>query len=382
VQADAPAVSGAQLARLTAAKTVTNVAFRWVPFFLPTLAVAFASTTGRMSVVLGIGEMAGLITLAVGRQLDRGRERVAIVGALGLTTIGALLALSGWFPLFVVGYFLTILAVALCTTGGHTWLSRRVPFGRRGRAIALFETSWAMALLVGAPVAALLIGWVGWRGPFLAVTIAAAVAGALLARTSDDTPVLPDAGGQPDRTRISRQAWTTILASAAIAVTGLTTIVMAGTWLDDALGVSTGGVGAVAMAFGAAELTASSGSAMMADRIGPRRATRAALVVVVVGLLVMTQAGSSLAIGAAGLFLFFIGFEFAIVTSFAIVSEAMPTARGRVLATNAAVGTMLRGIGVTASGALYETFGISGPATVSLVGATVAVVLLAQSRHG
>ena len=35
--------------------------------------------------------------------------------------------------------------------------------GVLARVIGLFETSWALALLVGAPVAAALIGGFGWR---------------------------------------------------------------------------------------------------------------------------------------------------------------------------------------------------------------------------
>lgn len=378
--ADRPAatgIDGGRLVRLVAAKTVTNFGSRWVPFFLPTLGAAFSASTRQMTVALGLGEMAGLTTLAIGRQLDRGRERLVIVAAMAMTAIGAVLALTGRYWLFAVAYFVTLLGVALCTVGGHTYLSRRVAYVRRARVIGVFETSWALSLLVGAPVAALLIGWFGWRAPFLAVAGAAVVMGLILAREgTDTTPLLDGADGPPDRRRLNGNAWIAIVASAAIAVTGLTTVVIAGTWLDDALGVSTGGVGLVAMAFGAAELGASSMSAAVADRVGPGRATRLALAIAVVGLLVMTRAGDSLAIGAGGLFLFFIGFEFAIVTSFAIVSEAMPTAKGRVLATNTAVGTVFRGAGVTSSGTLYETFGIGGPVTVSVVGATVAIILL------
>jgi predicted MFS family arabinose efflux permease len=369
-------VSGDRLVRLTAAKMVANFGFRWVPFFLPTLAAAFSATTRQMTLALGIGEMAGLSTLAVGRHLDRGRERVTMVVAMGLTATGSVLALAGRFTTFAAGYLLIILGVALCTVGGHTYLSRRVAFTRRARVLGLFETSWALALLIGAPVAAGLIGWVGWRGPFVAVAVAAVAAGFFVGGGGGDAPLLDDAGGPGHVGRLDRTAWTAILASSSIGITGLTTIVIAGTWLDEALGVSTGGVGAVAMAFGAAELIASSSSAAVADRAGPGRATRMALGVAMVGLLVMTRAGSSLLVGASGLFLFFIGFEFAIVTSFAIVSEAMPSARGRVLATAAAVGTLLRGAGVTASGGLYERFGISGPAGLSLVGAVTAMTLL------
>ncbi len=98
-----------------------------------------------------------------------------------------------------------------------------------------------------------------------------------------------------------------------------------------------------------------------------------------VGLFVMTRAGSSLPIGAAGLFLFFVGFEFSIVTSFSFVSEAMPAARGRVLAVNNAVGTLFRGLGISVSGVLYERWGIDGPVALSLSTAVLAALLLAAS---
>ncbi len=374
-------VGVAQLVTLTAAKTVSNFGVRWVPFFLPTLATAFAATTGQMTAVLGVAEMAGLSTLLIARHLDAGRERQAIAGAMVFVAVGSATATIGSFAGFSVAYFLIVLGATLCTIGGHTFLSRRVRYARRARAIGTFELSWALALLVGAPGAALLIRSVGWRGPFVVAAILAVAALVALVVQPDRSTVLADATNSDPPRRLTTEAWLAVGASSAIAVTGLTTIAVAGTWLDDALGVSTGGVGAVAIAFGLAELTASSTSAAMADRIGPARATRIAILVAVAGLLVMMQAGTSLAIGAIGLLCFFVGFEFSIVTSFSIVSESLPAARGRVLATNTAVATVLRGAGVAISGTLYERFGVSGPATVSITTATVAVVALTVLRR-
>ncbi len=365
------------LARLTGAKATTNSAFRWVAFFLPTLSTAFGATTAQLTAVLGIGEMAGLSSLAVGRHLDRGRERFVLLAALTLAAVGSLVALIGSFAAFAAAYFLIMLGVSFVTVGGHTYLSRRVRYARRARVIGLFETSWAMGLLVGAPVAALLIGWFGWRGPFVFFAAASAVMLAVLRTAEDNSVVLDDVGGHGATHRFTGRAWLLVAASAAVAITGLATAVIAGTWLNEAFAVSTGGVGLVAMAFGAAELTASSTSAAIADRIGPVRATQMALVVTMVGLLVMTRAGSSLPIGAVGLLLFFVGFEFAIVTSFSFVSEAQPAARGRVLALNTAVGTVIRGIGIAASGVLYERFGIDGPVMLSAATAITALALLA-----
>ncbi len=92
---------------------------------------------------------------------------------------------------------------------------------------------------------------------------------------------------------------------------------------------------------------------------------------------VIAITGSSLALGVVGLCIFFVGFEYSIVTSFSLVSEAMPSARGRALAVGNGVSTVARGFGVGVSGILYETFEIRGPATLSVIGAAGALVFLA-----
>ncbi len=357
------------------------MSIRWVPFFLPVLVAAFQSSTEQMTLILGLGEMAGLITLLIGRQLDKGRERLAILTSLGLIVVGSFVAIIGRLSTFAVAYFVLIIGVSLCTVGGHSYLSRRVLFNRRAKALGIFETSWAFGLLLGAPIAAVLIGWFDWRAPFIAYGVGAAVIAVLVIRSDDDSKLLDDAAGGDARRSLTPKAWVTIAGSATIAITGLATVVIAGTWLDEALGVSTAGVGLVAIAFGFAELTASSTSAVLADRVGPVRSTLAALLLVLVGLGVMTQAGSSLVVGGVGLMVFFLGFEFAIVTSFSIVSEAMPSARGRVLAANNAFGTLFRGIGVSLSGVLYAASGITGPAALSAVAAVASIVLLSIARR-
>lgn len=369
-------VGRAQFVQLTAAKAVLNTALRWAPFFLPTLAGAFGTTAAKLTTVLGLGETAGLSTLLIGRQLDSGRERTIMVAALGLAAVSSLGALTGNFWVFAASYVALVIGASAFTVSGHAFLSRRVPFERRARTIGVFETSWALALLVGAPSIALLINVFGWRAPFLVLAALLAIMALVVGLGRDDSVPLDDANAPLVRQPLTTDAWILIGASAAIAMTGLTTIVIAGTWLDEALGVSTGGIGLVAMAFGAAEITASSSSAAFADRAGPIHSTRVALILAIVGLLVMTQAGSSLLIGALGLLLFFLGFEFSIVTSFSIVSEAMPQARGRALAANSAVGTAARGIGIVMSGLLYQAYGINGPIAISVSAAVVGLALL------
>ncbi len=201
---EAANVSNGMLARLTASKAVANSAFRWVAFFLPTLSAAFGASTAQLTAVLGVGEMSGLSSLALGRGLDRGWERVVLLSALALTAAGSLLALAGDLPSFAAGYFLIMLGVSSVTVGGHTYLSRRVRYRRRARVIGMFETSWAMGLLIGAPAAALLIGLFGWRGPFVLFASAAMVMFIVLFTAVDHSVILDDdQNGPPSPRRLT-----------------------------------------------------------------------------------------------------------------------------------------------------------------------------------
>jgi MFS transporter, DHA1 family, inner membrane transport protein len=373
------------LAAITGAKAVANTALRWIPPFLPTLEVAFGASTTQLTTVLGAGEFAGLSTLASGPYLDRRRERTIMVGSLGLVSLSSIIALTGTLTSFAVAFVVLIVGVANYTVAGHAFISHRVNYRWRARSFGIFEMSWALGLLVGAPIVASLIKWFGWRGPFMALAVASSVTAVVVAvslqRAPPASPWVADAPTPTDRVPMTATAWLLVTGSATMAMAGISMFVVSGTWLDDAFGVSTGGIGLVAMGFGAVELAASSSIAAFADRIGKLRSTVAGLATLGVGLAVIVAAGDRLAIGIAGLLIFLLGFEYGFVTSLSIVSEAMPDARGATLAIGNAVGTLARGTGTIASGVLYGAFGIGGTAAMCAAAATTSLGCFLVSRR-
>jgi len=166
-----------------------------------------------------------------------------------------------------------------------------------------------------------------------------------------------------------------------LATAGLSVFAISGSWLDDAFGVSTGGLGAVAMGFGAIELIASGGSAGFADRFGKQRSTFVGIALMVVGLATMAVAGATLWIGVVGILTFLCGFEFAFVTSLSLVSEAMPAARGTTIAMSNGVGTVARGTGTIASGWLFGAYGVAGTLALSATATAVAAAAFVFSRR-
>ncbi|MAT04192.1 MAG: hypothetical protein CL424_04000 [Acidimicrobiaceae bacterium] len=363
-----------ELTALTGAKVVSNTALRWVGPFLPTLERAFSTTTGTLTGIMGVCELGGLTTVATGPLLDRGHERRIFVAGLGAVAASSMIALVGTVPAFAVAFLVLILGVSNLTVAGHAWIGHRVPFAARGRAIGTFETSWAIALLVGAPVLAGLISWVGWRGPYVALAIGAIVAAAVVvAFVGSDAPHLPPPGtAAPERVPLPRSAWAPMIGSALTAAAGIGTFVVSGAWLDDAYGLSTGGLGLVAAAFGLVELVSSASVATHGDRIGARRSVLSGLVVLAIGATGMSIAGDSRAIAIGGLLVFLTGFEFGFVSSLTLVSEAAPLARGRAIGLSNAMGTVARASSVFIGGQLYEAYGMSGTLTMVAVCATVA----------
>jgi DHA1 family inner membrane transport protein len=370
----------AQLVLMTAAKAVANTALRWVGPFLPTLERAFGATTGTLTGIMGIAELGGLSTALTGPSLDRGHERT--VFTLGLLAVAAssAIALGGSVATFAISFVVLVLGVGNLTVAGHAWIGHRVPFAARSRAIGSFETSWALSLLVGAPVLALLIRWFGWRGPYtalLVLTAAAAVVVWLLVPAG--TPTIRAATAAP-RQRLPRSAWAPMLGSAATAGAGLSVFIVSGAWLDDAHGVSTGGLGLVAAGFGALELMSSSGVALFADRIGARRSAVAGLLVLGCGLTVMALSGSSTFLAVTGLSVFLAGFEYGFVSTLTLVTEAAPHARGRAIGLASMLGTLVRSASVVASGQLYDAVGMTGPLTLSATAAFLALVAALFTR--
>jgi predicted MFS family arabinose efflux permease len=369
-----------QLGVLTTAKVVSNTALRWVGPFLPTLERAFSTTTGTLTGVMGACELGGLTTLATGSVLDRGHERRVFVLGLGAVGVSSLVALGGSVTTFAISFALLVLGVGNLTVAGHAWIGHRVPFSARSRSIGVFEMSWAVALLVGAPILALLIRWFGWRGPYMALAVGCGL-GIVLVRAfvAPGTPT-PRAGASTGRARIPRSAWPPMVASAATAAAGLGTFVVSGAWLDDAHGLSTGGLGVVAAGFGLVELGSSSSVASFGDRVGARRSVLLGLALLGSGIAIMLASGDSRTLAIAGVLVFLTGFEYAFVSSLTLVTEAAPAARGRAIGISNAVGTIARATAVVLSGQLYEAFGMTGSLTMAAAAATIALLMTVVTR--
>jgi MFS family permease len=364
-----------QLGMLTAGKVVANTALRWVGPFLPTLERAFGVSTSTLTSVMGVAELGGLTTLATGHALDRGHRRQTYLAGVALVGAASLIALIGSIVSFAVAFGLIVIGVGNLTVAGHAWISDRVAYRARGRALGTFETAWALSLLLGATGIAALIETFGWRGPFVALAIATAVAFVAVVALVDPDRTVRRADAPPTGP-LPTTAWKTMAGSALIAAAGISVFVVSGAWLEDRHEVSTAGLGLVATGFGAVELVASVSAAAFSDRVGLRRSVLIGLVGLALGLAIAAGSGPSPLLAITGLIVFLGGFEFAFVTSLSLVTEAAPLARGRAIGVGNALGTVARSAAVLGSGLLYDGVGAGGSFALSVVAAGLAGALV------
>jgi DHA1 family inner membrane transport protein len=370
-----------ELAALTASKSISNLALRWVTAFLPTLERAFSTTTGTLTGILGLAELGGLSTTLVGRTLDRGRHRLIFVASLLLITASSVIALGGSIATFSIAMVFLLVGVSNLTVAGIAYIGERVSYSSRGRAIGTFETSWALSLLLGAPILAFLIDRYGWRAAYVALALLNGLAAVAIFRSMP----APQIAGTTAKTSLfgglPRSAWPPLIASAAVAGAGMSIFVVMGAWLSDDYGLSVAGLGAIATGIGAAELASSSAVAVVADRIGIRRSVGIGGLLLGLGLVVIALSNDSMIIALIGLIVLVIGFEYGFVSSLSLMSEAAPQARGTAIAVGNAIATITRASLIVISGQCYERFGILGSATVSAAALCAAAAALIADRR-
>jgi predicted MFS family arabinose efflux permease len=383
------ALNVAQLLTLLFGRFALNTAFRIVYPLLPGLAVGLGVSLGTASLLVTVQVTAMLLSPLGGALSDARGERFSMVTGMAIFCVGALIcALTTTFGLFLVGYGLIGLATALYMPAVQAYASARSDYSQRGRVLGILELSWAMAALVGVTGLTQLIALRGgWSPAFLGLLVMGL---AMLALTL----TLPDVGGAAQRRpedagpRRSVLRRGDILGALGLIVcqmlaAELIFVVYAG-WLQRDFAASTGQVGLIFGLLGFVELAGSVGATLLTDRIGKRRA-------VVLGFLVVAalQALLPLSAGSWPLFLtlfllFDLCFEFAIVSTFPLVSGLTEEGRGTVLALSVAASGLGRVIGSLAGPQVFAAVGFWGNGLLAggtaLAGALLCLWLVREGK--
>jgi predicted MFS family arabinose efflux permease len=145
-----------------------------------------------------------------------------------------------------------------------------------------------------------------------------------------------------------------------------------GVWLEDSFGLRITALGAVAIVIGLSELGGESLVGGLTDRLGKVRSLTIGLLMNSLAAIALSYLGRNTFGALVGLFLFYITFEFTLVSSIPLMSELLPNARATLMGMNIAAVSIGRALGALIAFPIYS-LGAAGEGLPNLLPSALAV---------
>ncbi|MBE0698278.1 MAG: MFS transporter [Anaerolineaceae bacterium] len=366
-------------------RLVVNASYRMIYPFLRAFASGIGISVQTASLPLTGRSLAGAFAPLLAPFADRyGRKKGMLLG-LALFSLGVgLVGIWPSFPAFSAALILTNLGNLVFVPSMQAYLGDRVAFQRRGRILALTELAWSLSFILLVPLAGLLVARLGWAAPFWVLAGLGILSFGFLAWKvpGDHSHRSTQTGALWHSLRqvfASPDARTALLFGLSITLANELVNFVFGVWMSDAFGLQIAALGLAAMVIGAAELSGEAATVMLVDRVGKKRAVRVGVIFTSLAALTLPVMGQTLWGALAGLFLFYLGFEFTLVSFIPLMTEVLPEARATLMATNLAANSLGRAIGAQAGFWLY-TIGFGANAFVALLVNGLALLLLSRLK--
>ncbi|NIM92815.1 MAG: MFS transporter [Anaerolineales bacterium] len=321
-----------QLATFSLTRLILNTGFRMVYPFLPVFSRGLGVDLQILALVVSARALLGIASPLYGALADlRGRKQAMLFG-LGIYSGGFLIVtLLPNFPGFVIALLLSAVGKIIFDPAVLSYLGDIVKYERRSRAIAITELGWSGAALIGIPIVGFIISRSGWTAPFTwlaPLTVAVAI---VIARIIPPTP-LKD-GNRPslfeniESVLRYRSALAAVLVGFLIAAGNEAINIVYGAWMEQAFQVSIIALGAATIVIGLAELSGEGLVAGISDTIGKRRSIAIGIVANAVACIALIILSRTLVGALAGLFFYFLTFEFTLVSAIPLMTELVPGSR-------------------------------------------------------
>ncbi len=371
---------------VTSGRLASTTAFRIVYPLLPFLSSRFDVSLQQVATLVALQTAASLASPIGGTLADRFGERRVMLSGLATFIVGALIcSFTDVFLLFQLGYLLIGLATAFYLPSAQSYLSARSPYEQRGRMLGIFETAWAISAIIGVAPLMYLIDLqnnISWAYAILA---GVGVFGFLSVFQLPEhhvraTPSTSSDGGFAWDTAKMPALWLLLLFPFLTLGGNDLFFVTQSTWLKDVLGANESMLGNLFVLIGIAELAGSLAVVAFSDRIGKRRSVLTSFMVTSICLLLMPIVDTSWISTVIVLFVFYFMIEYAIVATFPLLSEALPQARGTMMALVSATIGFGRIFSSLSSEWLYTTGQMTLVTAVAAGASMLGLFALARSR--
>jgi len=361
-----------QLLIITVLRTIFNTMHRMVYPFLGTFARGLGVDITAMSLALTSRSMVGAFVPFIASVSDQRGRRFGMLTGIALFTFGvSLVVISPSLWTLTAALILALLGKYMFDPAMQAYFGDRIPYQQRGRALAFTELAWSLSFIVGIPAMGFLIARFGWASPFTVLTVLgfgmfATIWWMLPRQDANHVPARnPWANfgtvlkNVPALAGISIALW----ASAGNELVSL----IFGVWLEDSFGLQIAALAGASAVIGFSELGGEGLAATLTDRIGKPRAIILGLSANSVAAVLLPFIGRTEIGALIGLFLFYITFEYMLVSHIPMISELAPGARATTMAFNVSGHSIGRAIGAFLAPFIYKQFGFMFVALLAVV---------------
>jgi predicted MFS family arabinose efflux permease len=369
-----------QLTALTVTRLVVSTANRMVYPFLPVIARGLGVSIEMATLAVFARSSLGLLGPLLGSTGDRHGRRSAMT--IGLAVFGGgmvMVALWPTYPLFFLGLLVSGAGTIISDSALYAYLGDRVPYERRGIAMALVEIGWSAAYVAGIPLSGWLIGQRGWNAPFLWLALLGWAIVFVLRR------ILPRDGLAHDARPSLRSGFRQVLSQpAAMACLLITLLLLAanqsitiiyGIWFEQSFGLRVEELGVASAVIGLAGISGVLMVALLSDRLGKRRTVALGIGVTMLASLSLPFLSGRLTTVLASFFVLYLAFEVAVVAALPLMSELVPRARATLMAANVAAIAAGDALGALIGPQLFK-LGLVANTTTSAALNLISLVLL------
>ncbi|MBI3167274.1 MAG: MFS transporter [Chloroflexi bacterium] len=343
-------------------RTILNSAHRMVYPFLPIFARGLGVDISTMSLLMTGRSLLGATSPLLGPIADRRGRKFGMLAGLGIFVFG--IGIVAVFPTFwalAAALGLAMIGKFMFDPAMQAYFGDRIPYHQRGTALAITEVAWSMAFIAGVPIAGFLIDRFGWSAPFPLFSILGLIAFFILWR------IVPNEDPHHEPVNSTRDGYLAVFKSTpalagisialwASAANELVNVIF-GVWLEDSFGLKIAALAGASAVIGISELSGEGLVAFTTDRLGKPRALAIGLITNSLAAILLPFIGRTQVGALIGLFLYYIAFEYVMVSHIPMVTELVPSARATLLSLNVTGHALGRALGALLAAFIYQQFG-------------------------
>lgn len=377
----------AQILIFTFIRLIFNTLFRMVYPFLSVFSRGMGVDIAALSLALTNRALAGMLGPFLAAIVNRRGRKAGMLFGVSTFIFGVIIMII-WpsFPAFVIMLILTTLGKYGFDPSMQAYVGDRVPYQRRGLAISMTELGWSLSFFIGIPLISFLIARKGWTSPFLILALLGCVAGvALICLIERDT--VPEEN-QTNLLLNIRDVLTypPALAGLSLGLSATTANevinLIFGVWLEDSFGLKILALAGASAVIGISELSGEGLVAFTTDRLGKPLALTIGLVGNALASILLPIIGQTQAGALAGLFLFYITFEYVMVSHIPMMTELVPSARATMLSMNVTGHAVGRALGAILAAFIYQQFGFTFVALTAVIFNGAGLLALLRLQKG